>query len=222
MADLPFPEAIRAELAERFRARGVAVTRGRDLIRAAANAIRALHRGEWDAADEKLAEADAIRDEIIAHLSSQPAMFDAGFFTDAVKELAGAHLTRALLRGDPLPGPADLSIDPIPGLHGLGESVGELRRRLLDLLRDGEVDEAEGLLDAMDDIVDQLAEIDYPDGMTHGLRRTTDVARSLTERSRADLTTTVVQERLSRQLDAWNERAADGPPPVGEPGPASG
>ena len=68
----------------------------------------------------------------------------------------------------------------------------------------------------------RLDRIDYPDGMTHGLRRTTDVARSLTERSRADLTTTVVQERLSRQLDAWNERAADGPPPVGEPGPASG
>lgn len=222
MPDLPFIGDIRAELDDRFRAREVAVTRGRDLIRAAANAIRALHRGEWDVADERLSEADAIHNEIVGHISTQPAMFDAGFFTDAVKELAEAHLTRALFRGDPLPGPADLSIDPIPWLHGLGESVGELRRRLLDLLREGEVEEAERLLEAMDDIVDQLAEIDYPDGMTHGLRRTTDVARSLTERSRADLTTTVVQERLSRRLDAWNERAADGPPPVGEPGPASG
>src|SRR5690606_19819570 len=124
--------------------------------------------------------------------------------------------------GRAIPGPADLSIDPIPWLHGLGEAVGEVRRRMLDLLRAGAVEEAEELLGVMDTIVDHLAQIDYPDGMTHGLRRTTDVARSLTERSRADLTTTVVQERLSRRLDAWNERAADGPPPVGEPGPASG
>jgi translin len=71
---------------------------------------------------------------------------------------------------------------------------------LLDLLRAGEIDEAERRLVSMDRIVDLLAEIDYPDGMTNGLRRITDVARSLVERSRADLTATVVQERLRKQL----------------------
>jgi len=199
---LPYLPDIRAELDTRFSAREVAVTRGRDLIRASANAIRALHRGEWEAADTRIAEADGIRDEILAQMSEQPALVHAGFVTDAVKELAEAHITRALFMGRDLPGPDDLGIDPVPWLHGLGEAVGELRRRLLDLLRAGEVDAAESLLVAMDDIVDQLAEIDYPDGMTNGLRRTTDVARSLTERSRADLTTTVVQERLRRRLEA--------------------
>lgn len=202
MPHLPYLPDIRAELDTRFSAREVAVTRGRDLIRASANAIRALHRGEWEAADTRIAEADGIRDEILAQMSEQPALVHAGFVTDAVKELAEAHITRALFMGRDLPGPDDLGIDPVPWLHGLGEAVGELRRRLLDLLRAGEVDAAESLLVAMDDIVDQLAEIDYPDGMTNGLRRTTDVARSLTERSRADLTTTVVQERLRRRLEA--------------------
>lgn len=201
MVDLPHLPDIRSELDDRFNAREVAVTRGRDLIRASANAIRALHRQEWDLADSKIAEADAIRDEILAAMAEQPALTHAGLFTDAVKELAEAHLTRALFRGDDLPGPAQLGIDPIPWLHGLGESVGELRRRMLDMLRAGRVEEAEDLLVEMDDIVDRLAEVDYPDGMTGGLRRTTDVARSLTERSRADLTSSAVQERLRAQLE---------------------
>lgn len=201
MVDLPFLSDIRVELDDRFDAREVAVTRGRALIRAAANAIRALHRQEWDVAEARIAEADAIRDEILAAMTDQPALVHAGFVSDAVKELAEAHITRALFRGGDLPGPAQLGIDPVPWLHGLGEAVGELRRRLLDKLRAGEVDEAERLLAAMDDIVDQLAEIDYPDGMTAGLRRTTDVARSLTERSRADLTASAVQERLRARLE---------------------
>lgn len=93
-------------------------------------------------------------------------------------------------------------MDPIPYLHGLGEAVGEMRRRMLDMLRADRLDEAETLLEQMDAIVDQLAEVDYPDGMTNGLRRVTDISRSLVERSRADLTATVVQERLRRDLGA--------------------
>ncbi|MFP3913405.1 MAG: haloacid dehalogenase [Actinomycetota bacterium] len=201
MAELPFLADIRSELDDRFQAREVAVTRGRDMIRASANAIRALHRQEWELADTRIAEADGIRDEILSAMSDQPALVHAGFFTDAAKELAEAHLTRALFRGDELPSPRALGIDPIPWLHGLGEAVGELRRRMLDMLRAGQVEEAEALLVEMDDIVDQLAEVDYPDGMTAGLRRTTDVARSLTERSRADLTSTAIQERLRVTLE---------------------
>lgn len=201
MAELPFIEDIRRSLDDRFAARETALIRGRLAIRSSANAIRALHRREWGLADAKIAEADAARDAILVALESQPAMLHAGFVADAVKELAEAHLTRALFHGRPLPGPDELRIDVVPWLHGLGEAVGEVRRRLLDLLREGSVDEAEALLEAMDEIVDELAAIDYPDGMTNGLRRTTDVARSLTERSRADLTATVVQERLRRTLE---------------------
>jgi len=201
VVELPSLDEIRRALDGRFSAREVALSQGRLIIRSSANAIRALHRREWEVADAKIAEAEAARDRVLAALETQPSMVQAGFVSDAVKELAEAHLTRALFLGRPLPGPAELRIDPVPWLHGLGEAVGELRRRLLDLLREGEVEEAERLLDAMDEIVDQLAAIDYPDGMTNGLRRTTDVARSLTERSRADLTATVVQERLRRTLE---------------------
>lgn len=127
-------------------------------------------------------------------------MLHAGFVTDAAKEYAEARITQSLFQGEVVPGFEDLGIDPIPYLHGLGEAVGEMRRRLLDLLRSEQLAEAQGILEEMDHIVDDLATIDYPDGMTSGLRRTTDVARSLVERSRSDLTATVVQERLRDDL----------------------
>ncbi len=193
-------EAARAILDERFSAREIAITESRKVIRACANAIRALHRGEVDRADELISEAG---DRLVAMqqaLAGHPDIANAGYSHDAAKEYSEARLTAALFRGHDLPGFGELGVDPVPYLHGLGESVGEMRRRLLDLLRSDRVTEAARILEVMDEIVDRLAEVDYPDGMTHGLRRTTDVSRSLVERSRADLTATVVQERLRRDL----------------------
>ncbi len=139
--------------------------------------------------------------EAEAPLSQHQDIYHAGFFYDAVKEYAEAEATAALLYGTPLPLPSDLGVHSVPYLKGLGEAVGEQRRRLLDQLRTGHLVEAETTFAAMESIHDLLTSLDYPDGMTHGLRRTTDIARSLIERSRADLTTTIVQERLRKQLE---------------------
>lgn len=195
-----FADDARSVLDARFAARERGITGSRKVIRASANGIRALHREEWDSATELIGEAGAELAEISAALAGHPDILYAGFVADAAKEYAEARITEALFKGEPVPGFADLGIDPVPYLHGLGEAVGELRRRLLDLLRAGNVETAETTLLRMDHIVDLLAEMDYPDGMTNGLRRTTDVARALVERSRSDLTATVVQERLRDDL----------------------
>jgi translin len=195
-----FEPEIRAVLDDRFKARERGLSDSRKVIRASANAIRSLHRNESKAADRLTDEAGALLRQVVEVLSGHPDVLHAGFVADAAKEYVEARLTAALFHDRPLPSPAELGVDPVPYLHGLGEAVGELRRRLLDLLRAGEIDEAERRLVSMDRIVDLLAEIDYPDGMTNGLRRTTDVARSLVERSRSDLTATVVQERLRKDL----------------------
>ena len=198
--DLEFADDARAILDARFAAREQGITGSRKVIRSSANGIRALHRGEWDHATGLISEAGTILGDITAALAGHPDILHAGFISDAAKEYAEARITEALFRGQPIPGFVELGIDPVPFLHGLGEAVGELRRRLLDLLRAGDVEQAQATLDAMDRIVDLLAEMDYPDGMTNGLRRTTDVSRSLVERSRSDLTATVVQERLREDL----------------------
>lgn len=194
--------AVRDELDEKFAARELALKNCRKIIQSASKAIRALHRGDVAAADELIAEGRSLIDEAEAPLAEHRDIYHAGFFYDAVKEYAEAELTRALVLHRPLPIPADLGLHAVPYLKGLGEAVGELRRRLLDQLRKGNLADAEDTFADMEVIHDLLAALDYPDGMTSGLRRTTDVARSLIERSRADLTSTIVQERLRRQLES--------------------
>jgi translin len=193
--------AVRAELDEKFAARELALKNCRKIIQSASKAIRALHRGDVQTADALIAEGRSLIDEAEAPLEEHRDIYHAGFFYDAVKEYAEAELTRALALHQPLPLPSDLGLHAVPYLKGLGEAVGELRRRLLDQLRKGSLAEAEDTFSDMEIIHDLLAALDYPDGMTSGLRRTTDVARSLIERSRADLTSTIVQERLRRQLE---------------------
>lgn len=192
--------AVRAELDEKYAARELALKNCRQIIRSSANAIRALHRSEGDTARELLVEVRRLIAEAEAPLADHRDIYHAGFFYDAVKEYAEAELTMALLDGDPLPLPDELGLHAVPYLKGLGEAVGELRRRLLDQLRTGKLEDAETTFARMEAIQDLLQSLDYPDGMTAGLRRTTDVARSLIERSRADLTTTIVQERLRSEL----------------------
>ncbi|HHC07150.1 MAG TPA: haloacid dehalogenase [Actinobacteria bacterium] len=201
---------VRARLDQAYEAREAAIRDCRQIIRSSANAIRALHRGETAAAEGLLAEAEALVEETNRVLAGHPELRAGGFVWDAVKEYAEARLTEALLTGRPLPLPDELGIDVVPYLKGLGEAVGELRRRLLDELRTGELASARAVFEQMEAIYDLLASLDYPDGMTAGLRRTTDVARSLIERSRADLTTTAVQDRLRRRLSEVVERLGDG------------
>lgn len=192
--------AVRADLDEKNAARELALKNCRVIIRTSANAIRALHRNERGRAEKLLAEARLLISEAEAPLADHQDIYHAGFFYDAVKEYAEGVLTAALLGGDPLPLPSEVGVHSVPYLKGLGEAVGEQRRRMLDYLRAGELEQAENTFASMDAVLDLLTSLDYPDGMTAGLRRTTDVARSLIERSRSDLTTAVVQERLRSEL----------------------
>lgn len=191
---------VRAELDGKYAAREVALEHSRPIIRNSANAIRALHRGDAETARTLLGEVKELIAAAEAGLDGHWDIYHAGFFYDAVKEYAEAELTAALLLGYPLPLPSEIGVHAVPYLKGLGEAVGEQRRRLLDQLRAGDLDEAERTFGDMEQIHDLLTALDYPDGMTSGLRRTTDVARSLIERSRADLTSTIVQERLRAEL----------------------
>ena len=197
--------AARAELDLKFVAREMAISNGRRIIRNSGKAIRAAHRGEWEVAAALLEDARGLLDEATGAMADHPDI-NARILDDAAKEYAEARLFRALALGEEVPCAPELGTRTAAYLNGLGETVGELRRRMLDRLRGEEYAEAERLLGAMDEVVNLLATLDYPDGMTGGLRRTTDVARALTERSRSDLTSALVAERLRRDLAAWRDR----------------
>ncbi|HLZ29557.1 MAG TPA: haloacid dehalogenase [Chloroflexota bacterium] len=195
----------RSELDGKNAAREQALRWSRELIRACANSIRAIHRREFAQAAQLLAEANALNAQICAVLAEMGDLYWTGYVQDAQKELVEAHCTYALVRGDALPDPTKLGIAPAPFLNGLAEAVGELRRYLLDRLRRGEIEGCERVLGAMDDIYSLLVTLDYPDALTGGLRRTTDSTRGILEKTRGDLTLALRQEALVEAL-----RAAEG------------
>jgi translin len=196
---------VRERFLARAQAREVGLAAGRDAIRAAANAIRAIHRGEDERAAELIEQARGALATGTEACDPYPDVRHAGFVQDAAKEVAEAVLTRAAIAGDPLPGPEEIEVDDAPWLHGLAETVGELRRACLDRVRHGNLDEAERLLATMQDILSALATIDVPDGLTRGLRRAADGARAITERTRGDLTTAAGQRDLKAALDAHRQ-----------------
>lgn len=189
-----------AHLEEKNAARDRALQTSRTLIRHCAHGIRAVHRGETEAAAQELTEARRLVDLLRRELEPYPDLYHSGYTQDALKEFAEASLVTALVGGTQIPDPESLGVEVAAYLGGLGETVGELRRRTLDLLRNDRFDEAERTLAAMDDIYDLLVTVDYPDAVTGGLRRITDVARGIVERTRGDLTTSHQQRSLRTAL----------------------
>jgi translin len=178
----------------------------REVIRYSSTAIRALHRQEFEAAGKLLTSARDQLEETERAVGDYSELKHTGFFRDAQKEFAEASITLALVSGDKTPSPEELKVSATAYLNGLGEAVGELRRYLLDSTRRGDVSRLEELLAAMDDIYNILVTMDFPDAITGGLRRTTDMVRGILERTRSDLTLLIQQNKLEQKLRLFEDR----------------
>jgi len=193
-------DQIRLSLSARDAAREKTLPLCREAIRHCSHAIRAVHRQEFDQAGELLRQARNLLDKANQTVATHSEISHTGFIRDAQKEFAEGSITLALVTGNQLPNPSELNIDSAAYLNGLGEAVGELRRYLLDSMRRGDLSRGEELLEAMDDIYSILVTMDFPDAITGGLRRTTDMVRGVLERTRSDLTLVISQENLKDRL----------------------
>ena len=202
--------AVINELTERNRDREQALSVSREVIRFSANAIRAVHRGDFDDARElidkggaRLREADHIRE-------SSPQIFNAGFMNDARKEFTEANVTLAVISGADIPSISDLKVDAAAYINGMAEVIGELRRYILDALRRDAVDGCQEFMDIMDEMYGVLVTIDFPEGVTSGLRHNTDAMRGVLERTRGDLTMALRQHSLEARLAEWEKNRTVG------------
>ncbi len=198
-------DTIRTSYSAKQEARDKAIRLSRDAIFKCSTAIRAAHRLEHESARALAETARGILNEINEAIANNDDLKYTGFVHDSQKEYAEACITLALIAGDRIPAPDELGVTYSSYLNGLGEAAGELRRHLLDTMRKGEVESCEGILTMMDDIYSLLVTIDYPDAMTGGLRRTTDMVRGVLERSRGDLTVALRQRDLEKKLDKYHE-----------------
>lgn len=195
---------------ERTKVRDQALVQARQLTRLSALTIRAIHRSDHDESQALLTEAKDLVAQMKADLAAYPDLFFAGYTQDAIKEFAEASLTCALIENRRLPRPEELGIEYATYVNGMAETIGEMRRRCLDILRQGYSSEAERLLTCMDEIYALLVTLDYPDAITNGLRRQTDLVRGIIERTRADLTLSLREQRLQESMQRFAERL---PPP---------
>lgn len=199
------------------RLREAAMQQCRGILRASTGAVRAMHQGE----DPGKAIEAAVREagQLQRTLAGHPDVYGQGFVEEALQELAEAAVVHALLRDQPIPAPEDVHCPPVAYLLGLGDAVGELRRAALDAMRGKEWDEAERLLREMDALFDVLIRFDQP--MAGQVRRKTDVARSLIEKTRGELTVTMrgraLEESIGGILDELEKggkgKAKAKPPP---------
>lgn len=203
-------EAIRAHLESVDQARDGAYRLQREVTRAAASTIRAVHRGELAEADELFAEAQRLCDTMNAHVAGQPEVSHTGFVMDAQKELAEAALVLSIVGDRELPSPASIRVEPAPYLNGLAEAAGELRRSTLDALKAKDFAEASRRLDAIDTIYHLLVTFDYPDAVAYGLKRRLDMVRGVLERTESDVMTTVREAELQAALERLEGKLKDG------------
>lgn len=202
-------ETIRQDWTEQNQVRDLTLQRSRLLIRHCANSIRATHRHDYEQARALLAEAREAAEIMRQEAAPFGDIASAGYLLDALKEYAEAALTLAFVTGDDVPDPDSLGVPHAPYLNGLGEAAGELRRFGLDAMRRNDLERAERLLEIMDEIYGHLATLDFPDTLTRGLRRTNDMVRGVTERTRGDLTLAVRQNRMQEALRSFEQRLDD-------------
>jgi translin len=194
-------DGIRRDFTELDAAREKVLPGCREVIRNCSQAIRAVHRQEFDQAALLLKTARSLLDEAQKAAITYSELANTGFLKDAQKEYAEGSVLLAVVGGKPIPSPGSLGVDAAAYLNGLGEAVGELRRYLLDSMRQSDISRGEEMLVIMDDIYGVLVTMDYPDAITGGLRRTTDMVRGVLEKTRSDLTLIVRQKDLEGRLD---------------------
>ncbi|MGB9585811.1 MAG: haloacid dehalogenase [Anaerolineales bacterium] len=202
-------ERIHESFTSRSAAREEALSQARTLIRHCANAIRAIHRNERELAWQELQTANSLAASLQKNQQVFPDIYYEGYTQDALKEFAEASIVFRLTESGSLPQPEELGIEYAAYLKGMAEAIGELRRRCLDTLRVNHTQEAEQMLLYMDDIFAILTTMDYPDAITGGLRRLTDIARSIIERTRGDLTLSLRQEKLEKSLRHLEQQLND-------------
>ena len=181
-------------------AREIGISASRKAIQFASRAIRAAHRGEFEESAKLVDEARQVIGSAVQQIESQPSIRHSGFMLDGEKEYAEAAITLSFISGGELPTPDSLGIGAAAYLNGLAEAASELRRSALDAIRSDNTERADELLWLMDEAMSVLATLDFPEGVTGGLRRTTDQLRAVTERTRGDVTAALRQSELEGHM----------------------
>jgi len=200
---------IQAELKEKEEVRDELQRDMRKATRLSKQAILFTHQERFDDAKKLLEETCELFVKIDGVSESHPDVVNTGMVDAAYQEYAEAHTFLTLVRQKRFPDPRKLDVPSVPYVLGLADVIGELRRRSLDLLRKGEVDEAQKYLEIMESIYVEMTATDDAYLLIPGLRRKCDVARHLIETTRGEVAVETRRKSLEmaiRNLERSIER----------------
>jgi len=208
-------DRIRQQLTEKDAAREICLKTCREIIRLSSTSIRATHRQNKEEALNLIDTAATLVNQIKRDFKQKHNdLLSANYIHDSFKEYAEASITYSIIFNRLIPDPDKLGVAYPAYLNGLAESVGELRRYVLDGLRTGQYAAAEYLLEIMDHIYSILVTMDFPDAITYGLRRNTDNTRGIIEKTRSELTLIQHNNVLQQKINILSSKLSNSTDPV--------
>ncbi|MHA2423480.1 MAG: hypothetical protein ACXAEF_01755 [Candidatus Thorarchaeota archaeon] len=198
--------SIREEIDDDDQVREKVLPLARSAVRKCSESIKQTHRGKFEDARSDLKDAYELVKQAKVEIEKSPHLNKSRILDTAFQELTEAANLLSILERGVLTPPESFSIPSRPYLTGLADTIGEIRRAILEKLRKDDIDSAEKLLTTMEYIFEELNSFDYPNALVPDLRRKCDVGRGIIERTRGDVTTAVRQDRLVKEIGQYEER----------------
>ncbi|MBD3193906.1 MAG: haloacid dehalogenase [Candidatus Lokiarchaeota archaeon] len=171
----------------------------RQITRKCSNAIKAIHREEFNDYENQIEIIKRDLNEYRDLINTNPGYFHK-YLSTPEQEYVEAICLYSIIQKKKIPNYEELEVDALHYTLGLADVVGELRRFILDSIRNSDIDNLNRILETMDEIYTYLFSLDYPSGLTKDLRHKTDTARRLIEKTRGDISLSLQMDKLSELL----------------------
>lgn len=189
---------ILTKLEKKDRVREASLKASRDIIRLCSDAIQKMHLKKN--VDKLILSARSEAEKLVRSLKSEPDLYYSGFVENALQELCEACIIYAVLKKEDLPDPDELRVTYTSYLLGLSDAIGELRRFALDSLLEDRLEQAKHYLELMELFYSTLMKFEFPTAIV-AIRKKQDLARSLLERTRAELVLATREKSLEKKLE---------------------
>lgn len=197
---------IEKQIDDKEKKREFAIRYSRNIIISSRKSMQHLHQGHFREAEDLLLMSSTTLKELYDAIKAYPDLGTAGFVENAAQEFVEAQCLLNILQDKDLPDPDTIQTTYTSYLEGLCDVIGELRRKALDTILNGEFKEAYHYLTIMEEIYDAILRFDYPSSLVP-IKRKQDIARSLIEKTRGEMTVASCEQRIEYRTEEFRKLA---------------
>ena len=176
----------------------------RDVIAASSRAIIDVHTGRLKEGEKELAKAK----ELLRALKKSSDGSVSRYLVSPEAEVVEASAVISLAKGKSVPSLEDLGASPEAYLLGLLDSIGELKRLVLDSILQRKLSKAKNYFAVMEELYSVCSPLAVYDHVVSGARRKIDVARMLVEDTRGLLAEEIGRDSVSTSMARLEKKLA--------------